>query len=249
MSSPGTVVIIPAYREQDALPGTLAELGAALPEATIVVVDDGSPDATAQVARRAGAVVVQLPFNLGVGGAVRTGLRYAVEHGACRAVVVDADGQHDPATVRALLAALDDGADMALGSRFGDPTHPYVVGGVRRRAMGSLQRVVHWTTGQHFSDTTSGFRAFGRPVMELLARDYPVEYLADTVEVLVMVCRAGYRVVEVSTPMRPRAAGEPSNRRLRLVVNYLRVLVGILGTASHHRAAPARPANPPRGQT
>jgi len=230
-----TLVVVPAFNEADSLPATLAELSARDPSLAAVVVDDGSTDATAEVARRAGVEVLSLPFNLGVGGAVRLGLRYAVERGYQRAVVVDADGQHPPASIGLLLAALDHGADMAVGSRFADPANPFPVGWFRQRAMGLLNRIVRWRTGLELTDTTSGFRAFDRAVIELLARDYPVEYLADTVEVLIMVSEAGYVVVEVATPMRPRSGGRPSTRRLRLVVNYLRLLIGILASATRRR--------------
>jgi glycosyltransferase involved in cell wall biosynthesis len=185
---------------------------------------------------------VRLPFNLGVGGAVRTGLRHARDEGYQRAVVFDADGQHDPASVAALLAALDAGADMAVGSRFAAATS-YETGRLRFRAMRLLSAIVRVLTGQRFTDTTSGLRAVNRPVIELLARDYPAEYLADTVEALLLVLYAGHRVVEVPTPMRPRQAGRPSSRRLSLVVNYLRLLVGILGSASRRARRTPLPAD------
>jgi hypothetical protein len=106
------------------------------------------------------------------------------------------------------------------------------VGRTRRQAMRFLGAIVRALTGQRFSDVTSGFRAFDRPVIELLAREYPVEYLADTVEALLIVRYAGFRVDEVPISMRPRAAGVPSTRRVKLVINYLRLLIGILGSAS-----------------
>ncbi len=232
-------MLIPAYNEADALGATLDELKAIVAGLDVVVVDDGSLDATAAVAARHGARVVRLPFNLGVGGAVRTGLRYARDRGYDRVVVFDADGQHNPASVPVLLNALDAGADMAVGSRFAVPGN-FEVGVLRRHAMGLLHRIVGWSTGQQFTDTTSGLRAFGRPVIERLAVDYPVEYLADTVEVLLMVTKAGYRIAEVSTPMRPRAGGEPSSVRLWLVLNYLRLLVGILASISRRRPGSRR---------
>ena len=246
MTGARTLVVVPAYDEADALPHTLTELVPSLDDAVVLVVDDGSHDDTASVARSHGVATLRLPFNLGVGAAVRAGLRYAVERGFSRVVVVDADGQHDPQEVKALLAALDEGADMAVGSRFASAGAPYEVSRLRRRAMGLLHWIVRLSTGHRFTDTTSGFRAFDRPVVELLARRYPIEYLADTVEVLIMVCKAGYRVVEVPTPMRPRAAGAPSTRRLRLVFNYLRLLVGILASASRPRRLTT---TPPQGRS
>ena len=238
MTDRRTLVVVPAFQEEQALPGTLKELRDVVPDLDVLVVDDGSRDATAKVAAAADVHVARLPFNLGVGAAVRTGLRYAVDQGYQRVVVVDADGQHDPATISTLLAAIDDGADMVIGSRFADPASTFSVGRTRTRAMRSLHRVVRWQTGQSFSDTTSGFRAFDAPVVAMLARDYPVEYLADTVEVLLMVCRAGYKVVEVPVAMRIRAGGQPSTRHLRLAYNYMRLMIGILASASRKAIPP-----------
>lgn len=226
------LIIMPALNEEESLPSTLKELREIVDDPDILVIDDGSTDATAEVATRAGAVSAQLPFTLGVGGAVRVGLHYAQRNGYDRAVVIDADGQHDPAGITSLLEALDHGADMAVGSRFAAGTDDYPVGRTRRQAMRFLGAIVRALTGQRFSDVTSGFRAFDRPVIELLAREYPVEYLADTVEALLIVRYAGFRVDEVPISMRPRAAGVPSTRRTKLVINYLRLLIGILGSAS-----------------
>jgi glycosyltransferase involved in cell wall biosynthesis len=237
------LIIVPAYNEEDALPGTLAELHAVQPDAKVAVIDDGSGDATARVAREAGATVVPLPINLGVGGAVRTGLRCASEWGFDRAVVVDADGQHDPMGVARLLAALDDGADLVIGSRFASGAPEYEIGRVRRRAMRLLQRIVRLRTGETFTDVTSGYRGFSRPTIELLAVEYPSEYLADTVEALLIVHEHGGRIVEVPVPMRQRAGGVPSARGLLLVVNYLRLLVGIISVTvfpRSHRGAKVR---------
>ncbi|MEM9464777.1 MAG: glycosyltransferase family 2 protein [Actinomycetota bacterium] len=222
------VAVVPAFNEEASLGGVLGEI-ASIDGLTAVVVDDGSTDATAEVARRADVACVRLPFNLGVGGAVRTGLRWALEHDAETVVIIDADGQHDPADIAALLAAVDAGAGLAIGSRFAADAGDYTVGGTRRRAMGLLNRVVRMTTGFEATDATSGFRAMSRPVVEYLAREYPVEYLADTVEVIILVRRSGYEVVEVPVSMRARAGGVPSARRFRLVFNYLRLLVGIAG--------------------
>jgi glycosyltransferase involved in cell wall biosynthesis len=238
--------VIPAFNEEEALPGTLKELWALVPEFDAVVVDDGSTDATAAVARAAGALVVQLPFNLGVGGAVRAGLRWAELRGYDRAVVVDADGQHDPHGVAALVGALDDGADMAVGSRFAAGAEPYRVGFVRAGAMRALRMVVRVVAGRRFTDVTSGFRAFDRPVLELLARSYPAEYLADTVEALLMVAYAGYRVDEVPIRMRPRSGGRPSSRRFGLVGNYLRLLIAILSAGYRHTRRQTRQRKDPR---
>jgi glycosyltransferase involved in cell wall biosynthesis len=209
-------------------------LRALVPNVDLVVVDDGSTDATVSVAQAAGARVVRLPFNLGVGGAVRAGLRWAEQRGYDRAVVVDADGQHDAHGVPALIDALDAGADMAIGSRFAPGADPYPVGAVRASGMRLLRVVVRIVSGYRLTDVTSGFRAFDRPVLELLAREYPAEYLADTVEALLMVAYAGFRIDEVPVAMRPRAGGRPSSRSLRLAANYLRLLIAILSAGYRH---------------
>lgn len=235
-----SLIILPAFDEEASLPGTLAELSAACPDLDVVVVDDGSADGTAAVAAAAGAIVLRLPYNLGVGSAVRTGLHYAVDQGYERVVRVDADGQHDPADVARLLAALDDGADLAIGSRFAPGAGGYDVGRGRRRAMGALSWLLRAATGRRFADTTSGFWAFGPDSLALLARRYPAEFLADTVEALMIVLTAGQQVVEVPVTMRQRQRGQASTRRLRLVLNYLRLVVGITAAASRRGRRTAR---------
>ena len=234
-----TVVIIPAFNEAQALPSTLRELCAVRPDLDVVVVDDGSRDTTVRVARAAGVEVLSLPYNLGIGGAMRLGFRYAVEHGYERALQFDADGQHDPNEIATLLAPLDDGADLVIGSRFsgrGD----YKVGRSRGLAMRVLRSLAMRLAGQRFSDTSSGFRAFSGPMLERFAVDYPIEYL-DSVEALVFACRAGYDVREVPTHMRERTGGTASNRRLRLLYHYIRVLV-VLGCSPRPARRPVRGA-------
>lgn len=222
-----TIVVIPAFNEQESLPGVLAELAEVVPALDVVVVDDGSADATAAVARRAGVPCVSLPFNLGIGGALRAGYRFAADQGYDRAVQFDADGQHRADQIEALLATLDDGADMACGSRFA--AGGYAVGRGRGMAMALLRLGVRVLTGQRFSDTSSGFRAVRQPLLGVFATEYPVEYM-DSVETLVTACRAGYRVDEVPTSMRERAGGVPSQRPFRLAYHYARLLVALLGT-------------------
>lgn len=219
-------MIIPAYNEQEALPAVLAEL-AGLDGFDVVVVDDGSRDGTGSVARAAGVPVATLPYNLGIGGALRCGFRYAVEHGYQRAVQLDADGQHDPAELATLLAPLDDGVDLSIGSRFAVTDHDYEVGRTRGTAMGILRSMVRMLTGRSFTDTSSGFRAFSRPMLEFFAENYPSEYM-ESVEALLMAVNAGFTVEEVPTRMQARAAGEASTLRIRLVYHYLRVVLMVL---------------------
>jgi glycosyltransferase involved in cell wall biosynthesis len=222
------IVIIPAYNEEESLPAVLKELAEQTPNYDVLVVSDGSTDRTAEVAHAAGVHVATLPFNLGIGGALRTGFAFAVRHGYERGVQFDADGQHDPLAVAALLAGLDRGADMVIGSRFAEGgAVTYSVSGIRRRAMRVLEWLVKVLVRQRFSDTSSGFRAFSRPMLEYFAHNYPVEYM-DSVEALVQACNAGFRVEEVAANMRGRTGGAPSTRNLKLVYYYVRLLVVLL---------------------
>jgi glycosyltransferase involved in cell wall biosynthesis len=232
-----TLVIIPAYNEEAALPAVLAGLRARFPDFDVVVVDDGSRDATSTVAHEGGAAVVTLPFNLGVGGALRTGFRYAVRNGYRRAVQLDADGQHDAAEVETLLAALGDGADLVIGSRFAAGDGEYEVGRSRRSAMRLMQRGVRLLSGKSFTDTSSGFRAFGPDALALFADQYPIDFLSDSVEALLAALAAGLTVVEVPVHMNVRAGGVPSTRNLKLAYHYLRLLVVMTATAPRRRNA------------
>lgn len=184
-----------------------------------------------------GTTVLQLPFNMGIGGALRTGFRYAVRHGYQQAVQFDGDGQHDPSQIVHLLDALDAGADMVVGSRFADRSHTYEVGRVRAGAMSVLRFMVRQISGQSFTDTSSGFRAFSRPVLELFARNYPYEYM-ESVEALVLALSSGFTVSEVPVRMHQRQEGAPSNRSLKLLYHYLRLMLTITVSAKRRRPLP-----------
>ena len=226
------LVIVPAYQEEEALPGVLKELAEEVPGYDVLVVDDGSRDRTAEVAAANGVPVALLPFNLGVGGALRVGFLFALRNAYDRAVQFDGDGQHDASEIRRVLAALDAGADLAIGSRFADGSTDYPVGRTRRLAMRLLGRIVHLLSGQRLTDTSSGFRAFSAPLIEFFAHNYPVEYLGDTVEALLLAHAGGFDIAEVHVSMRHRIAGTPSARNLRLAYHYLRLVVVLGASAS-----------------
>ncbi len=237
-----TIAVIPAYNEEEALPGVLAELRATLPDLDVVVVSDGSRDRTADVARAAGVNVVELPYNLGIGGALQTGFRFARRGGWRRAVQIDADGQHDPSQVARLLAGLDGGADLVIGSRFADGDGGYRVGRTRGRAMGAMRLAVRMLSGRRFTDTSSGFRAFNAPMIEFFSETYPSEYM-DSVEALLLALRGGFSVVEVPVTMRERQAGQPSHRNMRLIYHFVRLAIVMVSGASRRRL-PVREAMP-----
>jgi glycosyltransferase involved in cell wall biosynthesis len=236
---PRLLVIVPALNEEASLPSVLRELRAWSPAADVLVVDDGSTDATFAVARAEGVTVAPLPFNLGVGGALQTGFRYAVRNRYDRAIQFDADGQHDASQVPALLAALDAGADLVVGSRFSsaDGSSPsYGVGRMRGGAMRGLRVTVRLLGGRSFSDASSGFRGFSAPMLEFFAHRYPSYYLGDTAEALLLACQAGFDVVEVPVTMRARAGGRPSTRSVKLAFDYLRAIVSMASRTPLRRA-------------
>jgi glycosyltransferase involved in cell wall biosynthesis len=238
-----TLVIIPAWNEGASIAATLRDVREHAPDADVVVVDDGSSDATAEVARAEGAAVLPLPYNLGVGGAMRTGFRYAHRRGYLAAVQVDADGQHDARDIAALVAALAD-ADIAIGSRFSDGIQrdrAYVAGIARRAGMAMLNRTLSLIARRRFTDVTSGFRAANRRAMAQYLRYYPLDYLGDTVDSLVAAVRAGLVVTEVPVRMRPRTAGRPSADPLRSAVYLARAVVAV-GIALTRARSPRLPA-------
>lgn len=220
-----TLVVIPAYNEAGSVGDVIAKVHDALPGAGCLVVDDGSVDSTSDRARSAGAWVARLPVNLGVGGAMRTGFRFARRHGFDRVVQVDADGQHLPGEVPKLLAALD-GADVVIGARFAG-AGDYRATGPRRWAMIVLAEVLSRVTGTKLTDATSGFRAVGPRALAVFAGDFPAEYLGDTVEALVIASRAGCRIVQVPVRMVERTAGHPSQNAFRSTMYLARVFLAL----------------------
>lgn len=215
-----TLVIVPAWNEGESVGPTVREIRAQPEGWDILVVDDGSHDDTAQRAREAGATILSLPFNLGVGGAMRAGFRYAQRHGYTRAIQVDADGQHNPRDIAAVLDGLES-ADISIGARFAD-VGDYAARGPRWWAMRMLATVLSRIAGTRLTDVTSGFRAANARAIDQYVVYYPAEYLGDTVDSLVNALHAGLTVVQVPVAMRPRAAGRPSQNPFGAAVYLLR---------------------------
>jgi glycosyltransferase involved in cell wall biosynthesis len=225
---PRLLIIVPAWNEQETVAGIVAEVRATLPGADVVVVNDGSTDRTSDEARKAGARVLDLPINLGVGGAMRAGYVMAHRQGYDRTVQLDADGQHDPAEVRLLLDTMAaESADIVIGARFAG-VGDYVVRGPRRWTMSILSTVLSRVTGTRLTDTTSGFKACNKSAIALFAANYPAEYLGDTIESLVIASRAGLTVRQVGVKMRPRAGGRPSHSPVKAAVFLGRALLALL---------------------
>jgi glycosyltransferase involved in cell wall biosynthesis len=218
-------VVVPAFNEQDSVGSVVDEVRRVDPHIYVLVVDDGSGDRTARAAKQAGAAVCRLPFNLGVGGAMRTGYRYALREGYDVVVQVDADGQHDASYIPRLIEALEH-ADVVVGARFAGEGD-YAARGPRRWAMRLLAAVLSRLAHHRLSDVTSGFRAVNRRGIRLFAEHYPSEYLGDTVESLVIAVRTGCTVAEVPVSMRTRSTGRASQTTFRSVLYLARAVVAL----------------------
>lgn len=220
-----TLVVMPAFNEQESIAKVITEVQKYLPNATLLVVDDGSKDSTHQVARESGAIVATLPFNLGVGGAMRLGYKYARNNNFDCLVQIDADGQHDPQDVELLIKQLDE-FDLVLGSRFAGKGN-YQVSGPRSWAMNILSKSLSAICKTQLTDTTSGFKASGRKAIAIFSENFPAEYLGDTVEALVIASKTGLRITEVPVTMRARSGGKPSNSPAKATIHLFRACTAI----------------------
>jgi glycosyltransferase involved in cell wall biosynthesis len=219
------IAIVPAFNEERNIARVIGELGVFDPELDVVVVSDGSVDGTADAAAAAGAHVVRLPFNLGIGGAVQTGFQYARDNGYDLVVRCDGDGQHIPAELPKVIAPVVAGkADIAVGSRFGSGDG-YRSSASRRIGIRLLALVVSAIARQRVTDTTSGFQALNRRALELFAADYPHDY--PEVEGMVMTIKHRLRLVEVPVLMREREHGTSSITALRSVYYMAKVLTAL----------------------
>ncbi|NUO56139.1 MAG: glycosyltransferase family 2 protein [Hamadaea sp.] len=216
ISGKRVLVVIPAFNEAGAIAGVIDEVRGELPGIDVLVVDDGSADTTVVEARKAGALVARLPYNLGVGGARRLGFRYGLDHDYDVVIQFDADGQHDPRYIPQLVDALDT-ADVVIGARFAGEGD-YRVRGPRAWAMSLLSAVLSRVAKSRLTDTTSGFRAANRRGIDLYAQWFPVEYLGDTVETIVQAVRGGLTVRQVPVAMRARVAGKASHSPVKATV-------------------------------
>ena len=233
------VAIVPAFDEAGAIGAVIEEIRAFDPGIDVVVVDDGSTDATPDVARAAGAAVVRLPFNLGIGAAVQTGFRYALEQGYDVAVRLDGDGQHDASELGKLLEPLArDEADVVTGSRFrgGDDSYRPPLG--RRLGITWFARLVSLLSRQRVTDTTSGFQALNRSAIELFARDYPSDY--PEVEATVLLLKHRLRLMEVPVVMREREHGSSSITFVSSIYYAIKVTLALLVAMARRSAVPSQ---------
>jgi glycosyltransferase involved in cell wall biosynthesis len=219
-----TLIIIPAYNEERSIGAVVEGIRKHTVEADVLVVNDGSRDRTARQARESGAMVVNLPYNMGIGSAVQSGFLFAKKKGYHFAVQVDGDGQHPSSQIPRLLEALDNGVDMAIGSRFVQPTG-YRPGFTRSLGIKVFSFLVSLIVGKKVYDTTSGFRATSRRAVLLLTETYPHDY--PEVEALITLHRNGMRFVEIPVEMNSRQAGKSSIGAKNAVYYMLKVTLAI----------------------
>jgi hypothetical protein len=225
MDASSLTVVIPCYNEEACIVSTLSELRRNMPQARIVAVNDGSTDRTLELLQGMDdpdLVVLNLPFNSGIGVAVQTGLIYAARHGAGRAVKFDADGQHPAQEIPRLLEAIDNGADFVIGSRFVEGTTGFRSYFMRRIGIRFFRFLIAAVTGHSITDATSGFRAYGHEALLFAAENYP-SFDYPEPEECILFLRNGFRVVEVPCNMLERQGGRSSIRSLKAAYYMLKV--------------------------
>ena len=223
------LVVVPALNEQATIHRVVTEIRKSGYD--VVVVDDGSGDKTAELASQAGAVVLRMKLNLGVGGALRCGFRYAMNEGYDAVIQCDADGQHPASHLKNLEDVWKKtSTHLVIGSRFRDSQESMRVAWHRRFAMHVLGFIASRACKTKITDSTSGFRLIAKPLLNEFAKSFPSHYLGDTFEANVVAGRAGYKVKEIAVPITERKVGKSSTGSGRSVILILRsVLVVIFG--------------------
>jgi len=221
------LAIVPAFNECGNIRRTVEEIRQLAPGVDILVIDDGSLDATADEARQAGGMVVSLPFNLGIGAAVQTGFQYAQRHHYDIAVQIDGDGQHDATFLEKIVEPIRrDEADLVVGSRFLKKIGGFQSSFSRRVGINFFVHLINALTGVKVNDPTSGFRAYNKRMIALFAEYYPHDFPEP--EAIVVAQQIGARIVELPVVMRPREAGSSSIRYFKTLYYMVKVTLAIL---------------------
>lgn len=221
-----TLIIVPAFNESGNIVRAIEDIKKQQLPVDIAVIDDGSKDTTAQEARRTGVKVIALPFNLGIGGAVQTGFKYALEQGYDIAVQMDGDGQHDASSLmRILTPIMEDRADMVIGSRFIDEGGGFKSSFIRRVGIRFFVHLINMLTRLDITDPTSGFRAHNKAMIAVFARYYPQDFPEP--EAIVVAKRLGLRIAETAVVMRAREDGQSSIRQLKSLYYMIKVTFAI----------------------
>jgi glycosyltransferase involved in cell wall biosynthesis len=221
------LIIIPAYNEEENIAKVISDVRERIPFADILVVNDGSMDTTSGRAMRSGVMVVDIPFNIGYGGAIQTGFRFAEEYGYDFVFTMDGDAQHDPSSVQNLLDAMEEeGADIVIGSRFLEGT--YRMGIARKIGVLVFSAIAQFYTGTTFTDPTSGFQLLNRKVFSYLSQgdNYPLDY--PDVNIIMALHKLKFKVVETPVRMLDRPRGKSMHSGLRPFVYVLRMFLAIL---------------------
>jgi hypothetical protein len=221
------LAIVPAFNECGNIGRTVEEILQKAAGADVLVIDDGSRDATAEEARQAGGMVISLPFNLGIGAAVQTGFQFAQKNQYDIAVQIDGDGQHDPAFLDKIVGPIRrDEADMVVGSRFLGKTGGFQSSFTRRMGINFFVHLINMLTGVKINDPTSGFRAYNKKMIALFAEYYPHDFPEP--EAIVVAQQDGARIVEMAVAMRAREAGSSSIRYFKTLYYMAKVTLAIL---------------------
>ncbi len=221
------LIVIPAYNEEENIAGVLDEIRKGNPAVDILVVNDGSSDRTSELSRQGGAMVLDMPFNIGYGGAVQTGLRFATEFGYEYVVTIDGDAQHDPSSLKNLLSVMDlEDADIVIGSRFLAGT--YRMGLARRTGARLFSAIARIYTGINLTDPTSGFQLLNRKVFSYLAEgdNYPLDY--PDVNIIMALHKMKFRIREAPVRMREKPGGKSMHAGLRPLVYVVRMFLSML---------------------
>jgi glycosyltransferase involved in cell wall biosynthesis len=226
------LVVIPAFNEEKSISDVIQDVRTHILNASILVVDDGSQDSTAEVAKSMEVDVVSLPFNVGVGGALRVGFLYAHRNSFSQVLQVDADGQHRASEAKSLLE-VSNGFDIVIGSRFAESSPNYSASFFRKSAIKWLSFLISKICRTKLTDVTSGFRLSSANAIEVFMTDYPVEYLGDTVESLVIAHKAGLSIKEVPVHMSQREFGSPSQNFLKSSWYLLRATLVVVLSLIH----------------
>lgn len=235
VSKSKVLIAVPAYNEAESISALFDEIAIACPDFPVLIIDDGSVDATVEIATKAGAKTLSLPCNLGVGGAVQAGFQYAFDHGYDYLIRCDADGQHPPSEIPKLIEAIEKtDADLIIGSRFlGEKSYTSTM--VRYCGITGLALFLSMICRRRVTDPTSGFQIMNRAMLYFFANNYPTDYPEP--EALALLRRHGYDFQEVAVQFRERSAGMSSIRSWGTLYYVLKVFFALL-------VGRARPANP-----
>lgn len=220
------LVIVPAYNEEESIKNVVESIQNQEVNVDVVVINDGSKDHTYKEASKTDAYVIDLPFNLGIGGAMQTGYLYAFKNKYDIAIQIDADGQHNSEYIKNLIQPiLNEEADMVIGSRYLEKTQ-YKSTLFRRLGMIYFTAIIKLFTGNRVTDTTSGYRAVNRKVIKMFAREYPEDY--PEVEVLVWLKKRRLKIKEISVEMNERTTGKSSITPFKSLYYMIKVTLGII---------------------